>query len=102
MNDEMIVKKAIENIDINIKAQVHVLQTGRNATGNAEGLNVLMLAKQHLESMIGNTPVEAPALDGIKVDVPSKKQTITCEHCGKVSNHYNHTKWHGDKCKSKK
>jgi hypothetical protein len=58
MNDEAILKLALEKLNIGIKAIIKVVGTGRNIHGAAFDMNNMLTAKANVEKLLAAIPKE--------------------------------------------
>ena len=56
MNDEAILKLALEKLNIGIKAIIKVVGTGRNIHGAAFDMNNMLTAKANIEKLLAAIP----------------------------------------------
>ena len=58
MNDEAVLKLALEKLNVGIKAIIKVIGTGRNIHGSAFDMNNMLTAKANVEKLLAAIPKE--------------------------------------------
>ena len=56
MNDEAVLKLALEKLNVSIKAIIKVIGTGRNIHGAAFDMNNMLTAKANIEKLLAAIP----------------------------------------------